>query len=264
MANPVRPKPNRSSLGKSAIRLLIDLAAGPAGSEAAASDEGRRLLADDLAVCLPDGRLQITRAGRAWLVRAMPALSPGIDPFLGQHLALSIRAAEVPGGYASVLVDDGESPLVWLARRKGKDGRALIAPHQLLAGERLRSDFTCGHVMPRTTSNWDLSVSRERRSGGRGPAFSEASIAAQQRLRHALDAVGPEFSGLLLDICCFLKGLEDVERERRWPRSSAKIVLQLGLDRLARHYGYGAEAIGRARAGLRNWVAENAECAGAT
>jgi Domain of unknown function (DUF6456) len=80
-------------------------------------------------------------------------------------------------------------------------------------------------------------------------------------LRHALDQVGPEFTGLLMDVCCFLKGLEDVERERGWPRSSAKVVLQLGLDRLARHYGYGGEARGAARAEVRTWLAEDARFA---
>jgi hypothetical protein len=72
-------------------------------------------------------------------------------------------------------------------------------------------------------------------------------------VRHALDAVGPEFSGLLLDVCCFLKGLEDVERERRWPPRSARIVIQLGLDCLARHYGLASEARGRARVPMRSW-----------
>ncbi len=66
---------------------------------------------------------------------------------------------------------------------------------------------------------------------------------------------GPEFSGLLLDVCCFLKGLSDVERDRGWPARSGKVVLQLALDRLVRHYGLGAHVRGPARAEIRTWVA---------
>jgi hypothetical protein len=63
----------------------------------------------------------------------------------------------------------------------------------------------------------------------------------------------------LVDICCFLKGLEDIERARAWPTRSAKIVLQLALDRLARHYGYAEKITGRGDAPVRTWLAEGAE-----
>lgn len=125
---------------------------------------------------------------------------------------------------------------------------------QLQAGERLRADFTCAQLMPRITANWTATVTRDRRAGG-GAAIADVVVAARQRVRHALQAAGPEFSGLLVDVCCFLKGLEDVERERAWPPRSAKVVLQLGLDRLARHYGYDREARGGSRAHVRTWLA---------
>ena len=107
-----------------------------------------------------------------------------------------------------VTVDDAESPLAWLARRRGRDGRTLIEPHQLQAGERLRADFTRANLMQRTTSNWASPISSDRRGAGgdRSSAFTETMIAARQRVHQALDAVGPEFSGLLLDVCCFLNG----------------------------------------------------------
>jgi len=193
-----------------------------------------------------------------------PARLPGppraeVDRFRGRHLALSERQIETEFGRARVTVDDSESPLVWLARRRDRDGRALIAPHQLQAGERLRVDFTQAHMMPHTTSNWSSTVNDDRRGGGRAGMFSETMVAARQRVHRALDTVGPEFAGLLLDVCCFLKGLEDVERDRAWPARSAKVVLQLGLERLARHYGYAGEAHGRGQARLRIWLAEDAE-----
>ena len=148
----------------------------------------------------------------------------------------------------------------WLARRRGRDGRAMIEPHQLLAGERLRADFTRASLMPRTTSNWESPIASGRRSAGDAGNNNgiDVMIAARQRVHSALDAVGPEFAGLLMDVCCFLKGLEDIERERRWPARSGKVVLQLALDRLARHYGYAAEARGCARAPVRIWLAEGA------
>jgi len=177
-----------------------------------------------------------------------------IDPFRAQHLELARARINTPDGPLDVTIDESESPLGRLARRKGRDGQPLIEPMQYLAGERLRADFTRANLMPRVTSSWDPSVALGRRGQGAGASFSDAVVAAREQVSLALNAVGPELADVLLDVCCFLKGLADIERERRWPQRSAKIVLQLGLDRLARHYGFAAEARGAAHAPIRTWV----------
>lgn len=153
----------------------------------------------------------------------------------------------------SPAIDHGESPLTWLAQRKGRDGRPLVDATRLAAGERLRADFTRAGLTPRVTSRWS------EVAGTGGPdAFGDMVLAAKQRLARALAAVGPELSGVLLDICCFLKGLELVERERGWPARTAKVVLGIALDRLAAHYGLSATAQGRVRGPLRAWRADPA------
>jgi hypothetical protein len=181
---------------------------------------------------------------------------PAIDRFRAQHLAPEQRQISTALGPTPVTVDELESPLAWLARRRARGGGALIAPHQVQAGERLRRDFTFADLTPGSGSNWSGLMSNT----GSGPIDPTDTMAdARRRVHKALDAVGPEFSGLLLDVCCFLKGLEDVERERHWPSRSGKIVLRLALDRLARHYGYAPQVSGPARAQVRTWLADGAE-----
>jgi hypothetical protein len=71
-----------------------------------------------------------------------------------RSISLAEREIVTDAGVATVMANDSESPLAWLARRKGRDGRAMISPNQFAAGERLRADFTRGNLTPRVTSNW--------------------------------------------------------------------------------------------------------------
>lgn len=157
-------------------------------------------------------------------------------------------------GETAVLVNEAESPLSWLARRKGRDGAPYLGAAQVAAGERFRRDVETARLRPRVTCDWSgLPNSGER--SGQGMHVSDVAVAARQRLERAAAAVGPDLEGVLVDICGFQKGLELVERERAWPPRSAKVVLRIALDRLASHYGIAGQATGPAHGRMRRWGA---------
>lgn len=128
-----------------------------------------------------------------------------------------------------------ESPLIWLKSRKTKTGCPMLTEEQFDAGERLREDFTYAQLWGAVRSNWRSE--RIETVGKPIDDVSDSAFAARQRVTQALQEVGPELAGILMDVCCFLKPLRQVEQERSWPARTAKVVLCLALDRLAAHYG---------------------------
>lgn len=179
-------------------------------------------------------RVGLTDSGVAFLKR-----NQGRQPdFQSQHRDIEEGVVEIGGELCGATINRAESPLSVIARRKDKDGRRFLTDEEFRAGERLRSDYTHGQLMPRLGANWQASVASGRRSGERGGAaeLTDAALSARQRVEGAIRSVGPELAGILIDICCYLKGLETVERERGWPVRSAKIVLKTALGALARHY----------------------------
>ena len=199
-------------------------------------------------------RIEITDVGRAYLRRGVARTAQ--EGFLAQHLTLTRGVVEGSAGPISVTLDADESPLAWLSRRKDADGRPFLDAAAVAAGERLRLDLTVGGMLPSVTARWEIGVD----GGGGGlagtdpAAATDAMVAARQRVTRALKDVGEDFAGLLIDVCGFLKALEAVERERRWPARSGKVVVRLALWRLAEHYGIEREARGPERSrGIRNW-----------
>jgi hypothetical protein len=192
----------------------------------------------------------ISEAGLAWYARAMTKE----DRFAAQHrIAGTRRVMSEDGSERSVCVNEAESP----AGRYYAHG--AIDAVQFAAAEKLRRDFTLAQLMPRLAADWSAPASGTR--GALAPQhLSDTVISAKQRFSSALLAVGPGLSDLLIDVCCYLNGLESVETAQGWPRRSAKVVLQLALDRLAAHYGL--RAAQRYRGAVRSWHAEEASPGG--
>ncbi len=188
------------------------------------------------------GLVAVTAAGRIRLTTAAAGLlpdGPSGDGESGPPRRVLVETEILEeAGRRQAAANAAESPLGLLSRRKDKSGRPFLTRAEVEAGERLRTDYTRGQILPRMGANWQAAVASGRRDGSRGSVseLTDAALGARRRAERALVAVGPELAGVLVDICCFLKGLETVEMERRWPARSAKIVLKTGLSALARHY----------------------------
>lgn len=179
-------------------------------------------------------RLYATSEARAWLRRHIAARE---EAFLEQHR--SVASVEVGIGTAreTVSVNLTSSPLSALARLKDRGGQAWLSPDALEAGERLARDFHYGALQPRVTQSYEPRVGEPSRPGPGGSAeLRDSVVAARTRVASAVEAMGPDLAGVALDVCCFEKGLETVERERQWPPRSAKLMLRTALLQLHRHY----------------------------
>jgi hypothetical protein len=221
------------------------------------ADAVSELARHDLVAPLRSGgerrRLRISEPGRAHLRRRAADQD---SAFQAQHQDRIEGEAEVDGERVAVTIDAAESPLDWLRRRKDRHGQPLVDEACYQAGERLRRDLTLAAMLPSVTSRWDAAPDPTRGTRGRDFGATDVMIAARQRVTAALRAVGADLADLLIDLCGFLKGLEQIERDRGWPPRSGKVIVNLALARLADHYGIERAARGPAHSrGIRAWRA---------
>ncbi len=198
------------------------------------------------------------KEARAYLRRALA--DPEASGFADQHREIEVctlpgeKDGEGEAPAATVRRNLAESPLGPLARLKGRDGRPFLDQQAIEAGERLAADFLRAGLQPRITSSWEPRLSSRVKGAAGGAAdLGDGALAARRRVTAAVEAMGPELAGVALDVCCFMKGLETVERERQWPVRSAKLMLRAALMALARHYAPPAAAGRR----TRHWGAED-------
>ena len=213
------------------------------GSVLAPSSVVDALLAHDL-VSKRDSSLVINSVGEAY-IRRMKHLAPlkkGGDlseasAYAGQHMVQGEKAIKDGHRTKVYKTNIGETPLGWLLRRKGRDGKTMISNEQFFAGERLREDFEMSGISPNVTLNYEA-ILRSQASHHASCSMSVAdhTIAAKKRLDQALGAVGPGLKDVLIRVCCHLEGLEAAEKNLGWPVRSGKIVLIIALSRLVCHY----------------------------
>ena len=142
-----------------------------------------------------------------------------------------------------------ESPLARLAAGSA----AFLGPHHLEAGERVRKLVERAQLQPRLTMAYSASRSAGRPQHTVGD-ISDMAADARRSLDEIHRLLPRDCAGVVFDICGLFKGLQEVERDRGWPRRSAKLVLRIGLDQLAQHYGLGPFAVGKATTRSRVWL----------
>ena len=185
-----------------------------------------------------DGKTcRTTPEARGWLRRQLLA----DDPYAAQHRD-------------DIQLGDGtrrnraESPLARLATASAGETQPFLAPHQVEAGERLRRLVERARLRPRLTMSYDAArVGGRSGDAGRAADIGEMAADARRRLGVIIEALPRDCAGVVLDVCGLEKGLQVIEMERGWPRRSAKLVLRIGLDQLAAHFGLAPSVTGRHR-----------------
>ena len=138
-----------------------------------------------------------------------------------------------------------------------RDGPAFLAPHHLAAAERLEQLVRQAQLAPRVTMSYSPANVGGRSSSSNGvETASDGAADARLRLSRIASTLPADCWGVLFDVCGLGKGLQLIETERRWPRRSAKLVLRIGLEQLAGHFGLTQTAEGRATGRSRSWLEE--------
>lgn len=179
------------------------------------------------------------RKGGGWTARAGAQPSRAASPGGRPGFVEGARALTGPDGTLKTHAANlGESPILWLARRKDASGRPWLAPAEVAAGEKLRTDAELASLGPSLTMRWDA-LPRGGAGQGAPSGPTDRALAARRRVHGALAAVTPDRRAMLERICIHGSSLRLAEQGLGLRRRQGKTVLKHALADLARHYGIG-------------------------
>lgn len=209
------------------LRLSPDRRRRPAMS---LDEAAFRELARDPGLAVLKGGGWTARAGTARSERS-PAGRPGLIEGDRQLMAPDGTVTSRPANL-------GESPILWLARRKDPSGRPWLSAAEVAAGEKLRFDAELASLGPSLTMRWDA-LPRGGAGQGAPSGPTDRALAARRRVHQALSAMTPERRAMLERICIHSSSLQLAEQGLGLRRRQGKTLLKLALMDLARHYGIG-------------------------
>ena len=149
---------------------------------------------------------------------------------------------------------EANGPLALLGRGRGAKP-AYLDRHHLEAARRVQMLFERSRLRPRTTMHYGPRIGG---GGSHAGDIGDMAVDARRQLAELYRALPADCADLVIDICGFEKGLQEVETERGWPRRSAKLVLRIGLEAVAQRFGLTPIATGLATRRNRSWLDEGA------
>ncbi|MGJ8526922.1 DUF6456 domain-containing protein [Maritalea sp.] len=165
-----------------------------------------------------EGQFSPTKEARSWLKRQQLLL-------IGEKTASVMNVDNQP-------VQSENCTILRLS--KGSNGEAaFLSPHHILAANRVSSLVERSQLRPSVTQNLSELSQTKRNSQGNDNDISDMAIDCRTRLADITGRLPKDCAGVVIDICGFDKGLQQVEFERRWPRRSAKLILRMGLEQVA-------------------------------
>lgn len=175
-------------------------------------------------------RYQITSTGRSALKEHMAAEENVAHGFAEDQSGFLHRSADMDSTRLRPGVFD--SPLNGLARRKDRTGLPFLSREMVAAGERLREDFELSQLEKDAKKDWVKFLTQDAAN----PEKASDATDAKARVAAALHELGPGLGDVALRACCYLEGMETLEKHMGWSARSGKIVLRIALQRLKRHY----------------------------